>query len=497
MFTLKKGTPTVTTVIDFASGPPSAASIKAAGHEGVVLYISAPREDWMTGKNPTREYLDSLDAHGLKFAFVYQLRAGGSIETGDAGRGYDGGVEDATIARDRLNELQCAGHPVYFAVDWDVSLTEWNTRVYRYFTGAVAVLGRQRVGAYGHSRAVAWAQQDGVIADLGDGRALGWVTQSWQSRNPDGTPKGQRYAALFQGVHNVGGPDGVQIDINDVWNPDWGWRGVASVDSPGTPRIALSDLPRVDELVPMNKHYTRGRTREVKYITRHHLAGIGDARWAWNIWQQRAASGHFVVGPDTTVGQLVDIDDTAWGNADAGSNNETIIIEHSNSTGNPWWDISDPVIRRGAELAAELCIVKDLGRPLFGLNIRDHNEFTSTSCPHHLARGGKYHDPWMHHAQAHYDKLTKPQPADKPPTFLEKLMTDTVQSYVNPDKSFPAPAALSLIDRQGWEDGVLSRALFYALGIDPQAVIDAAITADNAGDDVDAAIRQTLNLKER
>ena len=58
------------TVIDFSSGPPSAASIKAAGHEGVVLYISDARESFMTGKNPSRAYLDDLERHGIKFGFV-------------------------------------------------------------------------------------------------------------------------------------------------------------------------------------------------------------------------------------------------------------------------------------------------------------------------------------------------------------------------------------------------------------------------------------------
>lgn len=83
------------------------------------------------------------------------------------------------------------------------------------------------------------------------------------------------------------------------------------------------------------------------------------------------------------------------------------------------------------------------------------------------------------------------------PDFLEDLMSQRVQSYVNPDKEFEGHQALSFIDRQGWEDRVLMLGLYMALGIDPQKVIDNAIAADNAGEDVNAAIRGALNLKEQ
>ena len=210
------------TIIDFSAGPPSAESIKAAGHTGVVLYISEAREDWMTGKNPSRDYLDDLDAHGIKFAFVYQYRKGGSIGAGDAGRGYDGGYEDAGRALRRLNELRCSGHPVFFAVDWDITLTEWNTSVVDYFRGAIAKLGRERVGIYGHSRVIHWAMEDDVVAEVAPGRVLGWQTRSWSNG-----VIARDYAVLHQHTHNVPGPDGVQIDLNDELFPEWGWRAVA------------------------------------------------------------------------------------------------------------------------------------------------------------------------------------------------------------------------------------------------------------------------------
>jgi len=83
------------------------------------------------------------------------------------------------------------------------------------------------------------------------------------------------------------------------------------------------------------------------------------------------------------------------------------------------------------------------------------------------------------------------------PTFLEELMSQQVQSYINPEKSFPAPTALSLLDASSWRQEVLNEALLEALGIDTQHVLAAAIEADNTGGDRTTAIRRALNLKEK
>lgn len=87
----------------------------------------------------------------------------------------------------------------------------------------------------------------------------------------------------------------------------------------------------------------------------------------------------------------------------------------------------------------------------------------------------------------------KPTHSTPQPDFLEELMSDHVKSFVNESKSFAAPVALSLIDRQVWETRVLLFGLYRALDIDPHALITAAITADNQGGDVDAAITDTVN----
>lgn len=181
----------------------------------------------------------------------------------------------------------------------------------------------------------------------------------------------------------------------------------------------------------MNKHYTPGRGgANIEYITRHHLAGILTTEQTWQVWQTRQASAHYVVENSGRIGQLVWDRDTAWSNANAYSNARSIAIEHSNSSGNPDWSINDTVIREGARLAAALCWFYKLGRPTFGRNIRDHREFGSTSCPHHLASGGKYHDTWMRIAGEHYDWMAA-NPDGIPPTIPPIPEEDAMAADLN------------------------------------------------------------------
>ena len=175
----------------------------------------------------------------------------------------------------------------------------------------------------------------------------------------------------------------------------------------------------------MNKHYTPGRGgRKIRYLVRHHTAGVLTTDQVWNVWQSRQASAHYIVEPSGRIGQLVNDWDTAWANGNATANAESITIEHSNSPG-PDYPISDATIEEGAHLAAALCVGYGLGRPQFGVNIRDHREFYGTSCPYHLANGGKYHARYMQRAQYWFDQMTKnPAPAPAPTNPKETTMSD-------------------------------------------------------------------------
>lgn len=164
----------------------------------------------------------------------------------------------------------------------------------------------------------------------------------------------------------------------------------------------------------MNKHFTPGRGgRSIRYIVRHHTAGVLTTEQVWNVWQSRQASANYIVETSGRIGQLVNDWDTSWANANSTANAESITIEHSNSAGaGQDWPISDATIEEGAHLAGALCRAYGLGRPEFGKNIKDHNDFWNTSCPYHLARGGKYHDQYMRRAQYWYDNPAGKSPDD-------------------------------------------------------------------------------------
>lgn len=172
-----------------------------------------------------------------------------------------------------------------------------------------------------------------------------------------------------------------------------------------------------DRVAILGKHFTPGRGgRKIRYITRHHTAGVLNADQINNVWMSRPASAHYLIDPNGVVSQHVWDANTAWSNANSVSNQESITIEHSNSAGPAQdWPINPVTVDEGARWAAALCLYYGLGRPNFGTNIRDHREFTSTSCPYHLANGGKYHARYMQVAQEHYDWMVREKAGQNTP----------------------------------------------------------------------------------
>lgn len=417
------------TIIDMSSRYPSPQSVKAAGHVGVMLYLSPARESWMGAKRITRAVVEGYRDAGLEVAFCWQYGAGNARES-DVMRGRAGGVQDAQAAERKLKEVGCEGWPVFLCADFNITLNQWNDTAAHYFRGAIEVLGKQRVGIYGHSRVIAWAAEDDLVADLGLGKVLGWQTISWS-----GGVRSTR-SVLLQRTHNVPGPDGVLVDVNDIQNEFWGQRPPGGTAPP--PKVGGSDLIdpvmerylklEADENRIMNKHFAKGRGgARIEYVTRHHTAGILTLLQIWQVWQDRAASAHYLADPTGKIGQMVWDSDTAWSNGNSFSNARSITIEHSNSGGAPGWPISDATIIAGARWAAAICLHFKLGRPVFGKNIRDHKEFSSTSCPFHLANGGKYHQKWMDEAQTFYDRLVAYR--DRTPINNESKEDLTMSQY--------------------------------------------------------------------
>lgn len=211
-----------TTVIDYSAGVPAAAAVKAAGHAGAVRYVSPPRRGaaWMRGKPIHRAEVDDFENAGLDLAFVWQH---GKTRDPDVMRGAAGGRADALAAQQQLRKIGRDGWPVFFAVDFNITLAQWNATAAHYFRAACDVLGRNRVGIYGHSRVCDWAREDAVIADLGGGKHLMWQTAAWS------TGVIHPAAVLHQRVIDTRsrpGPKvgGITVDVSDVRHHYWGQR---------------------------------------------------------------------------------------------------------------------------------------------------------------------------------------------------------------------------------------------------------------------------------
>ena len=168
-----------------------------------------------------------------------------------------------------------------------------------------------------------------------------------------------------------------------------------------------------DRVKLLNKHFTPGRGgKKIDKVVIHHNAGVLSIDQIWQVWQDRAASAHYQITTTGEIGQLVWDRDTAWHAANQHINQTSIGLEFSNSAGaNADWPITDKTIEEGAHLVAAICKYYKLGRPQAGKNVRFHREFTGTSCPYHLAPGGKYHNTLMSRAQYWYDQMTSKAPA--------------------------------------------------------------------------------------
>lgn len=51
-------------------------------------------------------------------------------------RGRDGGVAGAQAAQAHLDQIRCSGHTVFFPVDFDITLDQWNSVAVEYFKGS-------------------------------------------------------------------------------------------------------------------------------------------------------------------------------------------------------------------------------------------------------------------------------------------------------------------------------------------------------------------------
>ncbi|MGE2737459.1 DUF1906 domain-containing protein [Mycolicibacterium vaccae] len=212
------------TLIDFAMRQIPAQDIKAAGHAGVINYVSTSRPGSNFGAKPiTLPYAQSLTAAGLVIVSNYQYGKPGGTAPSDFTRGFAGGVADAKTGW-HLHTAAGGGRsaPIYFSVDDDIDRQAWNDLALPWFRGINSVIGVQRTGIYAGIRPCQWAAADGVIGQSRTpGHVWAWQTRSWS--------QGQIYpaAVLYQRIIDTAsnpGPvvGGVRVDVNDVLARDCG-----------------------------------------------------------------------------------------------------------------------------------------------------------------------------------------------------------------------------------------------------------------------------------
>ena len=213
-----------TRLIDFTERLVPADAIKSGGYQGAVVYVSESRPGANFDFKPvTREYADALRAAGLAIVSNYQYGKPGWPDPSDYTRGYDGGVADARTA---LRLHAAAGGPdaapIFFSIDDDIDHNTWKTLAVQWFRGINSVMGADRTGIYGNSRACAWAVEDGVIGhSTTAGHRWAWQTIAWSHGEREPT------AVLLQSVVNTPaspGPllGGTHVDVDDVLATDFG-----------------------------------------------------------------------------------------------------------------------------------------------------------------------------------------------------------------------------------------------------------------------------------
>ena len=211
-------------LIDFAERLVAPDQIKSAGYDGAIVYVSELRPGADFDFKPvTRQYADALRAAGLHIVSCYQYGKPGWPTPSDFTRGYDGGVADAQTA---LRLHGAAGGPdsapVFFSIDEDIDLNTWKSIAAEWFRGINSVLGVNRTGIYGHSRACAWATGDGVVGrSTSPGHRWAWQTKAWSHGEREPTAVLYQYVVVTAADPGVD-LGGIHVDVDEVLAADFG-----------------------------------------------------------------------------------------------------------------------------------------------------------------------------------------------------------------------------------------------------------------------------------
>jgi len=190
--------------VDYAFTRIDEVKLAKAGKTFAMRYVG-PGSD---AKHLTAQERDRIWAAGL--SIVLLAEAGAQSALG----GHDAGAQHARQAQTAATRLGAPNLPIYFAVDFDVTATQWPV-VAAYLRGAAMVIGPARVGVYGGLRAVQWASRDKVAV---------WFFQTYAWSRGVWFP-GNHVEQYHNGVQLAGGT----VDLCRATKPDFGqWSRAAA-----------------------------------------------------------------------------------------------------------------------------------------------------------------------------------------------------------------------------------------------------------------------------
>lgn len=211
---------------DYSAAPIAAKDLKNAGFHGAVRYISPAREAWMKGKPLSKAEVQDFKNHGLELVSVWQYLKE------DWRGGFKSGEENAKKALQKHKELGAPNNAViYFAIDSNPSLGEWNSTVIQYIRGILSVLPKPQLGLYCNTLCHAWAEEDGIEHY--------WWKHNWGS---DNTLEG---CHIHQYEIDKAKVAGVTIDRNKTYKEfygQWSKSAPTNSNSGGTTMSKISDL---------------------------------------------------------------------------------------------------------------------------------------------------------------------------------------------------------------------------------------------------------------
>ncbi|PRQ11010.1 hypothetical protein C1Y63_08415 [Corynebacterium sp. 13CS0277] len=217
--------PVLARVLDYSANVPSGAAVRAAGYQGAMRYVSAPRPgaEWMNAKPIRRPEAEDFAAHNLAVASVYQFGVG---PTADWKTGAAGATKHVPLAIDfHIRAGGPTGRPIYMAVDANPTRSEYEQQIRPFLKEADRLLRAKGyiLGVYGNYNVIDWCVADRLGSYY-------WM-HDWGSQG-----RLHPQAHIHQLPQNKQVTvDGVQCDVNEVYASDWGqW-------TPGLPTVVLPD----------------------------------------------------------------------------------------------------------------------------------------------------------------------------------------------------------------------------------------------------------------